>query len=156
MYLELNHLKLGRKIQDSGFKNISTKLKEIKQDLPEGKTLDDLSIKDSPEFYLDPNVRKADLRKLGKAEEVQQAKGLAVSRYLLDDYRAFTQVILLILIGLQHKLAVKLGTPEREIEVTKFLQGDKTIKLSPDEIKVANEIRKIYDDVYDTFTNYRT
>ena len=147
----IKSLKLGRKIQDSGFKNISTKLKEIKQDLPEGKTLDDLSIKDSPEFYLDPKVRKADLRKLGKAEEVQQAKGLAVSRYLLDDYRAFTQVNSIDINRVANQIAVKLGTPEREIEVTKFLQGDKTIKLSPDEINVAKDIRKIYDDVYDTF-----
>ena len=147
----IKSLKLGRKIQDSGFKNIKTKLNEIKQDLPEGKALDDLSIKDSPEFYLDPNVRKADLRKLGKAEEVQQAKGLAVSRYLLDDYRAYTQVNSIDINRVANQIAVKLGTPEREIEVTKFLQGDKTVKLTPDEIQVAKDIRKIYDDVYDTF-----
>ena len=144
-------LKLGTKVKESGAESIRTRLDEIKKDLPEGKTLDDLSIKDSPDFYLDPEVRKADLRRLGRAEEVQVAKGLAVSRYLLDDYRSFTQVNSIDINRVATQIAAKLGTPEREIEVTKYLQGNKNVKLTPDEIKVANDIRKIYDDVYNTF-----
>ena len=144
-------LKLGTKVKESGAEGIRTRLDEIKKDLPEGKTLDDLSIKDSSDFYLDPEVRKADLRRLGRAEEVQVAKGLAVSRYLLDDYRSFTQVNSIDINRVATQIAAKLGTPEREIEVTKYLQGNKNVKLTPDEIKVANDIRKIYDDVYNTF-----
>ena len=152
----LKSFKVGKKLATSSDETVRTRLDEIKKDLPEGKDLDDLSIKDSPEFYTNPKVKASDLIKLGRAEEVQQAKGLAVSRYLLDDYRNFTQVSAIDINRIATQIAVKLGTPEREIEVTKFLQGNKDVKLTPDEIKVAKDIRKIYDDVYETFQETET
>ena len=145
----LNHLKLGKRVIEGGESKITSRLNEIKKDLPEGKTLDDISIKDSPEFYLDSEIRKKDIRNLGKAEEISQGKSLAISRHLFEDYRIFTQSQNKDINIIVNKLAYELGTPEREIEVTKWMQGDKTVKLSKHEIKVAKEIREdIYNKSY--------
>ena len=144
-------LKLGNRVIEGGETKIARTLSEVKKDLPEGKTLDDISIKDTPEFYLDPKVKLRDRIKLGKVEEIQQAKGLAVSRYLLDDYRAFTQVNSIDINRIATQIAVRVGSPDREIEITKWLQGNKKIQLTPDELEVAKDVRKIYNGVYETF-----
>ena len=150
----LNHLKLGKRVIEGGDTKVAKTLSEIKKELPEGKTLDDISIKGEPEFYLDPKIRQRDIISLGKAEQISQGKSLAISRYLLEDYRIFTQSQNKDINIVANKIAYELGTPEREIEVTKWLQakddaGRARINLSKKEIKIAKEIREdIYNKSY--------
>ena len=165
LYARHRMLKQGNKLVTSSSDEIANRLKEIKTDLPEGVKLEDIGLASTPEFYTNPNIKKADIRRLGRAEEIQLAKGEIMTGYLLDGYRSAVQISAIDSNRMKEVIISKVPDIKRREAITAYLQEDvKTTKLSATELEVANDIRKVLNEMwkvtqgtelkFDFFKNY--
>ena len=146
-----NSLKAGLKVSTTSTTDqMGTRLGEIKQSLPKGMKLEDIGIKDMPSFYTNAKIKKADLRKLGRAEEIELAKSMNMSGSLLDDYNVFVRNNSIDTFRIHELLKAKVPDKAGAEKLTAYLQGDKTVKLSKLQLEAANDIRRILDGMWKT------
>ena len=149
MYARNKMLQQGNKLKAGTPEELGIRLREIKADLPEGVKLEDIGIHKTPEFYTDQAVSKADLRRLGRAEEIQLAKGEVISGYLLDGYRTFVQVAALESNRMKEIIIGKVPDINRRKAITKYIQEEKKVtKLSKDELDVAKDVTKVMNEMW--------
>ena len=149
IYARNKMLRQGNKLKSGTPEELGIRLKEIKADLPEGVKLEDIGIHKTPEFYTDQVVSKADLRRLGRAEEIQLAKGEVLSGYLLEGYRNFIQVSALESNRMKEIIVAKVPNKKRRETITKYLQEvEKVTKLTKEELAVAADVRKVLNEMW--------
>ena len=149
MYARNKMLQQGNKLKAGTTEELGIRLREIKADLPEGVKLEDIGIHKTPEFYTNQTVSKADLRRLGRAEEIQLAKGEVMSGYLLDGYRTFVQVAALESNRMKEIIIGKVPDINRRKAITKYIQEEKKVtKLSKDELDVAKDVTKVMNEMW--------
>jgi len=149
-----NSLKAGLKVTGRDGKaigttdEIGTRLDEIRKSLPKGMKLEDIGLKDSPSFYRNSAIKKSDLRQLGRAEEIELAKSRYMSNSLLDEYNVFYRNSMVDTSRIYQLMKAKVPDEEGGKAITKWLQGDKDIKLTKPQLEVAKDIRKILDGMW--------
>ena len=149
IYARNKMLRQGYKLKAGTPDELGIRLKEIKADLPEGVKLEDIGLHKTPEFYTDQVVSKADLRRLGRAEEIQLAKGEVLSGYLLEGYRNFVQVSALESNRMKEIIVSKVPNIKRREAITKYIQEEKKVtKLSKDELDIAKDVTKVMNEMW--------
>ncbi len=145
-----NHLKAGKKLTKEKFTEdeLGTRISEIKENLPEGMKLEDIGLKDSPSFYKSPDIKKADLRNLGRAEEVMLAQSRYISSSLLDGYRDFYRSSMIDASRIYQLMKAKVPDDAGGRAITKWLQGSEPVVLTKPQLEVAKDIRKILDGMW--------
>ena len=145
-----NSLKAGVKVAGGTTDEVGTRLSEIKQSLPKDIKLEDIGLKDMPSFYTNAAIKKADLRRLGRAEEIELSKSMNMSASLLDDYNIFIRNNSINTWRIHELMKAKVPDKAGAENITHYLQGDKTIKLTTPQLEVANEIRNIMNGMWKT------
>ena len=149
IYARNKMVRQGTKLKQGTPEELGIRLKEIEADLPEGFKLEDIGISKTPEFYTNQAVSKSDLRRLGRAEEIQLAKGEVLSGYLLEGYRNFVQVSALESNRMKEIIVSKVPDINRRKAITKYIQEEKKVtKLSKDELDVAKDVIRVMDEMW--------
>tara|TARA_R100000231_G_scaffold2671_1_gene4809 strand:- start:129 stop:3935 length:3807 start_codon:yes stop_codon:yes gene_type:complete len=150
IYSRNKSLQQGNKLSQLSEENLGTRLQEIKDNLPEGVTLDDIALKEMPSFYQSPNVKKSDLIKLGRAEEIELSKSQAISGYLMDDYRSYVLATAQDVNRLKEIIIGKVPDKSRREAITKYIQEkEKVTKLSKEELAVAKDVQKTMNAMWE-------
>ena len=149
IYARHKMLNQGKKLTKYTPSELEIRLKEIHKDLPEGVKLEDIGLVKTPEFYLDPKVNRADIRRLGRAEEIQLAKGEILSGMLLENYRNFVQVAAIDSNRMKEIIVAKVPNIKRRQAITKYIQEEtKVTKLTKEEIAVSKDVVKVLDEMF--------
>ena len=149
IYARHKMVRQGIKLTKNTPEELGIRLKEIEADLPKGVKLEDIGINKTPEFYTNQAVSKSDIKRLGRAEEIQLAKGEVISGYLLDGYRSFVQVSALESNRMKEIIVSKVPDINRRKAITKYIQEEKKVtKLSKDELDVAKDVIKVMNEMW--------
>ena len=149
-----NSLKAGLKVTGRDGKaigttdEIGTRLDDIRKSLPKDMKLEDLAISKQPSFYRNTAIKNSDLRKLGRAEEIELSKSKFISNSLLEDYNTFYRTSMIDVSRIFQLMKAKVPDEKGGEAITKYLQGNKDIKLTKPQLEVARDIRKILDGMW--------
>ena len=149
IYARNKMLRQGEKLVKGSKEELGIRIKEIETDLPEGVKLEDIGVHKTPEFYTDSAISKADIRRLGRAEEIQLAKGEMITGYLLDGYRNAVQISAIDSNRMKEIVVAKVPQLERRQAITRYIQEKtKETKLSDTELAVAKDVMRVMDEMY--------
>ena len=149
IYARNKMLRQGDKLVKGSKEELGIRIKEIEADLPEGVKLEDIGLYKTPEFYTDSAISKADIRRLGRAEEIQLAKGEMITGYLLDGYRNAVQISAIDSNRMKEIVVAKVPQLERRQAITRYIQEKtKETKLSDTELAVAKDVMRVLDEMY--------
>ena len=123
-----NALKAGRKVAGGTTDEIGTRLDDIRKSIPKDMKLEDLAISKQPSFYRNTAVKNSDLRKLGRAEEIELSKSKFISNSLLEDYNIFYRTSMIDVSRIFQLMKAKVPDEKGGEAITKYLQGNKDIK----------------------------
>ena len=149
IYARHKMLRQGEKLVKGSKEELGIRIKEIETDLPEGVKLEDIGVHKTPEFYTDSAISKADIRRLGRAEEIQLAKGEMITGYLLEGYRNAVQISAIDSNRMKEIVVAKVPKLERRKAITRYIQEKtKVTKLSDTELAVAKDVMRVLDEMY--------